>query len=64
MPLIRAARTAGVAKGNDGLMAKVNEAIAAALADGSMDQFVAEANELAAGDTASLVDGEIVADEK
>ena len=51
-------------KGNDGLMAKVNEAIAAALADGSMDQFVAEANELAAGDTASLVDGEIVADEK
>ena len=34
------------------------------LADGSMDQFVAEANELAAGDTASLVDGEIVADEK
>ena len=54
----------GVAKGNDGLMAKVNEAIAAALADGSMDQFVAEANELAAGDTASLVDGEIVADEK
>ena len=46
------------------LLAGVNAAIAAALADGSMDQFVAEANELASGDTASLVDGEIVADEK
>lgn len=54
----------GVAKGNDSLMAAVNEAIAAALADGSMDKFVAEANDLASGDTASLVDGEIVADEK
>ena len=54
----------GVSKGNDSLMAKVNEAIAAALADGSMDNFVAEANDLASGDTASLVDGEIVADEK
>ena len=29
-----------------------------------MDNFVAEANDLASGDTASLVDGEIVADEK
>lgn len=54
----------GVSKDNDSLMAKVNEAIAAALADGSMDNFVAEANDLASGDTASLVDGEIVADEK
>ena len=39
----------GVMKGNDSLMAGVNEAIAAALADGSMDQFIAEANELSAG---------------
>ena len=39
----------GVIKGNDALLAGVNEAIAAALADGSMDNFVAEANELAAG---------------
>ena len=54
----------GVSKGNDSLMAAVNEAIAAALADGSMDNFIAEANDLASGDTASLVDGEIVADEK
>jgi len=40
----------GVVKGNEALLAAVNEAIAAALADGSMDQFVAEANELAAGE--------------
>lgn len=40
---------AGVAKGNEALLAAVNEAIAAALADGSMDDFVAKANELATG---------------
>lgn len=39
----------GVSKGNAALLAGVNEAIAAALADGSMDKFVAEANELAGG---------------
>ncbi len=39
----------GVAKGNEGLLAGVNEAIAAALADGSMDGFVAEANAKAEG---------------
>lgn len=54
----------GVIKGNDALLAGVNEAIAAALADGSMDNFVAKANELAAGDTAYLVDGEIVVNEE
>ena len=36
-------------KGNDSLMKGVNEAIAAALSDGSMDKFVAEANELSVG---------------
>ena len=41
----------GVVKGNEALLAGVNEAIAAALADGSMDTFVAEANELASGET-------------
>ncbi len=41
----------GVSKGNDSLLAAVNEAIAAALADGSMEQFVTEANELASGET-------------
>lgn len=41
----------GVSKGNDMLLAGVNMAIEAALADGSMDQFVADANELAAGQT-------------
>lgn len=40
----------GVSKGNTALLAAVNEAIAAAMEDGSMDQFVAEANEQAAGD--------------
>lgn len=40
----------GVSKGNTELLAGVNEAIAAALADGSMDQFVAEANEAASGE--------------
>lgn len=40
----------GVAKGNEALLKGVNEAIAAALADGSMDKFVAEANELSTGE--------------
>ena len=40
----------GVVKGNEGLLAGVNEAIAAALADGSMDDFVAQANEQASGE--------------
>ncbi len=41
----------GVVKDNPELLAAVNEAIAAALEDGSMDKFVAEASELAAGQT-------------
>ena len=41
----------GVSKGNDMLLAGVNMAIEAAILDGSMDQFVADANELAAGQT-------------
>ncbi len=40
----------GVCKGNEGLLAAVNASIAKALDDGSMEQFVAEAVELAAGD--------------
>ena len=40
----------GVAKGNDGLLQAVNAAIQQALEDGSMDAFVAEANEPAAGE--------------
>lgn len=39
----------GVSKGNDALLSGVNEAIAKALSDGSMDKFVAEANDLASG---------------
>ena len=41
---------AGVCKGNEALMAGVNMAIAAAIADGSMDAFVAEANEQSTGE--------------
>ena len=40
----------GVSKGNEALLAAVNEAVTAALADGSMETFVAEANELASGE--------------
>lgn len=40
----------GVCKGNEGLLNAVNEAIAAATEDGSLEQFVAEANELATGE--------------
>lgn len=48
----------GVMKGNAELLAGVNEAIAAALADGSMDQFVATANEQASGNILEgLLDG-------
>ncbi|WP_308588699.1 transporter substrate-binding domain-containing protein [uncultured Oscillibacter sp.] len=39
----------GVVKDNPALLAGVNMAIAAAVEDGSMDAYVAEANELAAG---------------
>ena len=41
----------GVVKDNPALLAAVNLAIASALEDGSMDQFVADANELASGET-------------
>ena len=51
---------AGIVKGNEPLLNAVNEAIAAAIADGSMDKFVADAGEQASGTTGILVDGEIV----
>ena len=41
----------GVCKGNDALLAAVNGSIAKALEDGSMEKFIAEANELASGET-------------
>lgn len=40
----------GVCKDNESLMAGVNAAIAAAKEDGSLEQFIAEANELASGE--------------
>lgn len=50
VPYEQAGSAVGVSKGNEALLAGVNDAIAAVLADGSMDKFVAEANELAGGD--------------
>lgn len=50
VPYDQAGSAVGVAKGNEELLKGVNEAIAAALADGSMDKFVAEANALAEGE--------------
>lgn len=40
----------GVCKDNAALLAAVNEAIAAAIEDGSMENFIAEASELASGE--------------
>ena len=50
VPYDVAGSAVGVSKGNEALLAGVNEAIAAALVDGSMDKFVAEANELSTGE--------------
>ena len=44
------AGVAAVEDNNESLLAAVNEAIAAAIADGSMDKFVAEAQELSTGE--------------
>ena len=41
----------GVSKGNEALLKAVNEAIKSAKEDGSLDKFVADATELAAGQT-------------
>ena len=41
----------GVSKGNEALLKAVNKAINEALDDGSMDKFIADATELAAGQT-------------
>jgi polar amino acid transport system substrate-binding protein len=50
VPYDVAGSAVGVAKGNESLLAGVNAAIAAALADGSMSKFIAEANELSTGE--------------
>ncbi len=49
VPYNVAGSAVGVVKDNPALLAAVNLAVKAALEDGSMDKFVAEANELAAG---------------
>lgn len=56
----------GVCKGNEALLAAVNEAIAAAKEDGSLENFIAEANALASGEKyEGLLDenGEVAAEE-
>ncbi len=53
----------GVNKDNDALLAAVNLIIEEAKADGTIDQYVAEANELASGEHFILSDGQIVAEE-
>ena len=50
VPYEQAGSAIGVTKGNEALMAGVNEAIAAVLADGTMDDYVALANEQASGE--------------
>ncbi len=50
VPYDQAGSAIGVCKDNPALLAGVNEAIAAVLADGTMEQFVADANELASGE--------------
>ena len=50
VPYDQAGSAVGVMKGNAALLEGVNAAIAAALADGSMDKFVAEANEKSTGE--------------
>ena len=50
VPYEKEGSVVGVYKGNAELLAGINEAIAAAIADGSMENFVAEANELASGE--------------
>ena len=50
VPYDVAGSAVGVCKGNESLLEGVNAAIAAAIADGSMDKFVAEANELSTGE--------------
>ena len=50
----------GVSKGNAALLEGVNRAIAAAKEDGSFDQYVVNAVDLASGDYAYLQDGESV----
>ena len=56
----------GVSKGNAELLAAVNEAIAAAKVDGSLEEYISEANALASGEKyEGLLDenGEVAADE-
>lgn len=50
VPYDQAGSAIGVTKGNEALLAGVNLAIAQVLSDGSMEDFVAQANELASGE--------------
>ena len=48
-----------VKKGNEGLLNAVNEVIAAALEDGSMSQYIEEAQLLASDDPDKVIEGMI-----
>lgn len=50
VPYDQVGSSIGVSKGNESLLAGVNEAIAAAKEDGSLEKFIAEASELASGE--------------
>ena len=50
-PMTQEGSVVGVSKGNAALLEGVNRAIAAALEDGTMDEFITQANELASGET-------------
>ena len=59
VPYDQAGSAIGVCKDNPELLAAVNEAIAAAQEDGSLEDFIAEANEVASGQTyEGLLDSE------
>ena len=63
VPYDKEGSVVGVNKDNDALLAAVNLIIDEAVADGTVDQFVADANDLASGEHFILVDGNVVADE-
>lgn len=63
VPYDKEGSVVGVNKDNDALLAAVNLIIEEAIADGTIDQYVADANELASGEHFILSEGKIVADD-
>ena len=63
VPYDKEGSVVGVNKDNDALLAAVNLIIEEAKADGTIDQYVADANELASGEHFILSGGKIIAEE-